>query len=1061
MPLIPYLSNQKAIAQSTEKRNRKQYEQAFHKALKQLNPAQQLAVDTIEGPVLVMAGPGSGKTHVLATRIGRILQQTDTTAQNILCLTFTDSGVQAMRQRLLSLIGPEAHRVHIYTFHSFCNTIIQDHLFLFGRQGLESITELEQVELIRSIIDELPVDHPLRYRSNDPYFFEQKLKNLFQQMKQEHWSPAYIQEQIEAYLDSLPQRPDYIYQRNTKTNKKGDLKKWKIDEAQNRMSRLRAAADLFITYNSRLLEQGRYDYDDMILWVLEAFKEHPSLLRGYQERYLYVLIDEYQDTNGAQNDLIQQLTEYWENPNIFIVGDDDQSIYEFQGARLKNLFDFQAQYADHLTQIVLEQNYRSYQGILDIASHSIEFNQLRLASQSKELKKSLQAFRPSPDEGAFVQLTSYADRFQEDVDIIQQIEQRRSAGHDLSKIAIIYARHRQANRIMELLEKKGIPYQTKRPVNILNLPFIQNLRQLMDYLQTEMNRSFSGEHLIFRILHFPFLGVDVGDLARLGLHIGQIPYESRPRWRTLIQDGNFLSKAGVQNPSPILRFGSLIQQLIQEVNSISLPRLVELLMNRSGLVQWLLRRPNMEVALQAMHTFFQFVKEETLKNPRLNLKRILGILKSMDDNKLPLRLQKTLQGKNGVQLLTAHSAKGLEFKEVFIIDVVQKGWEPGKGQSFYRFSLPDTLTFSGEADALEARRRLFYVAMTRAEDHLHISYSNGEPSGKPEQRSQFIDELLEEGSLEIQSKIVDKAQLIEAHTLLLQEVNQPSIPIVSPDAVANLLEGFSLSVSGLNQYLRCPISFFYENVLRLPSIQSAAATYGEGMHQALRRLYETIQRNPERAKPTLATFLGYYEESLRKMSGYLAPEDFKRRLETGQMHLTHFYEHRIGKPIPNQRIEYPIRQVELNGVPLSGILDRVDIYSDRVEIVDYKTGYPRSTKMYPFSEKHPQGGLYFRQLLFYKILYDLKDPVPPAVKGTIMYLEPDSKGTYAEESIIYEPDHVEQMKNLIQEVYQKIQNQDFQTGCGEENCVWCNFARQLQVPHSFADVDKEELDDRR
>ncbi|MCB0681946.1 MAG: ATP-dependent helicase, partial [Saprospiraceae bacterium] len=361
------------------------YHEAFQRVLEQLNPAQREAVDHIEGPVLVIAGPGTGKTHILAARIGRILQETDTQAHNILCLTFTDAGVQAMRQRLLELIGPEAHRVHIYTYHSFCNSVIQDHLELFGRADLEPLSDLERVETIRELIDGLPTDHLLKGNYADLYQFEGQLQDLFQRMKAEGWSAGQVLGQIDRYLDSLPERPEYVYQINRAPHRKGDLKLAKIDAERERMEKLRAAAPLYDDYQGLLRRRGRYDYDDMILWVLSAFRQHPNLLRAYQEQYLYFLVDEYQDTNGSQNAVLHALIDYWESPNIFIVGDDDQSIYEFQGARLKNLTDFHAQFREELRLVVLTDNYRSSQTILDASRGLISHNEIRIAEHLREL----------------------------------------------------------------------------------------------------------------------------------------------------------------------------------------------------------------------------------------------------------------------------------------------------------------------------------------------------------------------------------------------------------------------------------------------------------------------------------------------------------------------------------------------------------------------------------------------------------------------------------------------------------------------------------------------------
>ncbi|MFT5016248.1 MAG: DNA helicase-2/ATP-dependent DNA helicase PcrA, partial [Limisphaerales bacterium] len=318
----------------------------FQTELDRLNPAQRAAVEKTDGPVMVLAGPGTGKTHLLAARIGNILSETDTGAHNILCLTFTEAGVKAMRERLLKFIGPEAHRIGIYTFHGFCSNLIQQNLQYFGKPDLEPLGELEQIRIIRSLLDGLEQDTPLRQGYHDPYFYEPHLKHLFSAIKSENWELDDMDQKIDKYVTELPAHPDFVYQKKYKDKVKGDPKQGQIDEEILRMKRLRAATDLFPAYQEGLRKERRYDYGDMIGWVLRAFNDFPSLLRAYQERYQYVLVDEFQDTNGAQDAIVRSLVDYWEKPNIFIVGDDDQAIYEFQGARLRSMTDFFKRYDD-------------------------------------------------------------------------------------------------------------------------------------------------------------------------------------------------------------------------------------------------------------------------------------------------------------------------------------------------------------------------------------------------------------------------------------------------------------------------------------------------------------------------------------------------------------------------------------------------------------------------------------------------------------------------------------------------------------------------------------------
>ena len=391
-----------------------------------LNAAQLAAVKHIEGPTLVIAGPGTGKTHILATRIGEILTKTDAQAHNILCLTFTDAAVRAMRERLTDLIGAEAHKVRIHTFHSFCNRVIQDHLDLFGRQDLTALDELERRQLVRTLLDELPFDHPLKKgRGSDVYFYENHLADLFKLMKTEAWTTPSVSRAIDEWLENVPNNPDFQYKINKKgVFSKGDLKTEEVEKEKDRMTALRSAAQLYMSYEGKKSLLNRYDFDDMILWVIEAFERMPFLLRGYQEQILYFMVDEFQDTNGAQNQLLSQLIGFWEQPNVFIVGDDDQAIYEFQGARLKSLVDFYEAYKSDVEVVVLKDNYRSSQNLLDAARNVIENNALRILNNLSglQLDKNLMAKGKAAAALNLPKVVEYPNRLQELADVVLQIE---------------------------------------------------------------------------------------------------------------------------------------------------------------------------------------------------------------------------------------------------------------------------------------------------------------------------------------------------------------------------------------------------------------------------------------------------------------------------------------------------------------------------------------------------------------------------------------------------------------------------------------------------------------
>ncbi|MFN3939095.1 MAG: ATP-dependent helicase, partial [Chitinophagales bacterium] len=429
------------------------HEDTFAKAYATLNERQREAVDCIEGPVLVVAGPGTGKTQILAVRIGTILSRTDTLPENILCLTYTDAGTVAMRRRLASFIGPDAYRVGIYTFHAFCNEVIQSNPDYFGRRELEPVSDLEKVTIVENILHKLPANHILKKFTGDFSNDTSRLLGLFETMKKENWEPATIHQAIDTYLNDIPNREEFKYQRPNKSKgiALGDLKLELIKAETEKMERLRAASALFDDYQEQLRIAGRYDYADMILWVLRAFATDENLLRNYQERYLYFLVDEFQDTNGAQNEILQQLTSFWDVPNVFAVGDDDQSIYEFQGARVKNILDFYNRYSPDIKLVVLTDNYRSTQSILDASKAVIDKNNERLINKLKGLSKNLQAKDAERVAHNYMpEVHQYKNIAQEEAGVMHQIEELNKSGVPLNEIAVLYHRHAQADNLIRL-----------------------------------------------------------------------------------------------------------------------------------------------------------------------------------------------------------------------------------------------------------------------------------------------------------------------------------------------------------------------------------------------------------------------------------------------------------------------------------------------------------------------------------------------------------------------------------------------------------------------------------
>jgi DNA helicase II / ATP-dependent DNA helicase PcrA len=1044
------------------------YHQQFLTELEKLNPAQRQAVETIEGPVLVIAGPGTGKTQVLAARIGYILLNSDARPENILCLTYTEAGALAMRNRLTSFIGPDAYRVKIETFHSFCNEVIQENPDYFGYRGLQPVSDLEKIEILRELVDSFDAKHPLKRWTGDVYYETTRLDRLFQLMKMEDWGVELIEEKIKKYIDDLPFRDEFIYKRaNSKRNiQVGDLKTDKIDEQKKRMEQLIAAAHEFENYQQLLKKRQRYDFADMILWVLQAFKQHADLLYSYQERFLYFLIDEFQDTSGSQNELLAQLTDFWDTPNVFAVGDDDQAIYRFQGANVKNIEDFALKYADALKVIVLTENYRSVPNVLTAAHSLIEYNRERLINHHgfQYLQKQLTASHPALKtlENKPV-IRSYANTYHEIVDIAHRLEDFKNNGQDLKEIAIIYRNHRQCAELVKYLEVKQVPYYIKKKINLLNEPLIYKLITILRYIAHEQQTPHSGEYLLFEIMHFDFFGIAPIEAAKLSLAVSKQNYKERS---TSFRE-ELLNPAASQKKAPTLfdqhfgntgmkRLGEDIDYWLTQADNLTLPQLLEKMINNSGILATVMKSPDKFVQLEMLKAFFDFAEEEFNRKPTMHVDELINTLDLMYDNNIELAFTRTSGRTDGVNLITAHSSKGLEFEHVFLLGCNSNIWD--KGGRSYTYTLPDTIvsdTINKDSDTeTEEARRLFFVALTRAKKQLYISYSLKNPAEKDLERSRFVAEIEHLPEIEKQNITLKDEELANFIATILQPAEEPEITLIDKQYLDELLKNYSLSVTHLNNYLKCPVAFYFTNILRVPAPQNEYMAFGSAVHLTLEEMFRQMGASTSKKWPTKEDMLGFFRKYMGILQHSFIPEQYKRRLEYGLEILPPYYDKYINSWNKIVTVERVFRNILVEGVPLNGKMDKIEFDGKKATVVDYKTGNPANAKAKlkpPVPQAIPDmasfedvyGGDYWRQAMFYKLLMDFDGSRDWEMHfAEFDFIEPDKKTKeYVKEIVDVTSNNIDIIKQQIKHAYSGIKNHQFSKGCSKEDCEWCNFIK--------------------
>jgi DNA helicase-2/ATP-dependent DNA helicase PcrA len=1024
----------------------------FIHLLNGLNEAQRKAVEMIEGPVLVVAGPGTGKTQMLAVRIGNILQSTDAKPSDVLCLTYTEAGTAAMKKRLAALIGPDGHKVNVYTFHGFCNRVIAENPERFGRAGLRVMDELEREEILAGLLQELPAGDPLKLYGEDARYNQQALKQLFGIMQQEGFSSDWICQRIDDFLQNLPFNEKYLYQRRQGNFKKGDLNPNKANEVTDRLKKLRSAAALFDQYNERKKSLGLYEFDDMQRWVLQAFETSEVLLQRYQEQFLYFLADEFQDTSGVQNRLLEQLCNFWDVPNVFAVGDDDQSIYRFQGASVANIESYAQRYGEQLQTVIPTLNYRSTQPILDAADALISENKQRLGGQHKKLR----AAAAGKESGPIPRIIALPNALHEAVFIADEVQAHLEAGIPAAEIAIIYRNHAHAERVLDEFRARGIPYQTRKLQNVLADPLILQLEDFLGLICDELREAHSGEFRLYRILHYGLYGVEPAEAAALAV----MARKQNKRWRLLLAEQ---PRHGLSNPN-LPGAGMLAEDLdywLKNAPNYTVPELVERVIARGGFLRKALEQENPAYAMALLHSYHHVVKEDNRMNPQLTLSELLQRMERRRKAEINVPIEKRFGNETGVTFTTAHNSKGLEWEVVHVCACNNTNWENTRSKPL-PFRMDEILDAVPESviEDNEEVRRLFYVAMTRAGRHLTMTYPEFDNT-RSLLPSAMLQVLQSCGKAETQKISVDTPALIAAEVRVWESAAAPSPVVPEQDMLAPILAAFELSPTAMQNYLKCRLSFYYRNILRIPQSRSEYASFGSAVHDALNAYFTGFSR--EGHLPDPGFLLEHFKKGMLRYRDGFTEAGFERRLKQGEDILPPYLSIRRADFSKETRtlLEYQVR-TRLGDVPITGKMDKVVIDGHSARVCDYKTGDPTKgkNKLKPLKMDGDQWhswGEYWLQLAFYQILTRHSGETAwQADTFEIDFVQPDAAGNYPAARLNFTFADIEAVEEKIQEVYAAIQRREFAPGCGENDCEWCNFARQYRFDVAPASNETEE-----
>lgn len=1039
----------------------------FKEAYTALNKGQQAAVDAIEGPLLVIAGPGTGKTQLLSARIANILRTTDTKPANILALTFTNKAAVNMRERIIELIGPPGARVSTSTFHSFAAEIMNLYpQYFWNAARLVVAPQSVQLDVIEDIVKKLPLDNPLALKFAGQFTLLRDVQQSINLTKEAGLTPDKLRAIINAnlaYIDAVEkQLVEIIDQRlsaknlgelsrkikslptqeidqflypllslstvlsdtldkaiddDAETGKASNTSRWKTRwvqtvDGQKSMARERERngwwlklADVYESYRDELHTRGFYDYADMLVEVISQLEQNPAMLADIQERFGYVLIDEFQDTNPAQLRLAHLVANHHSSegrPNLMAVGDDDQSIFKFNGAELNNMLGFKRNYSSTKI-IILTDNYRSTQAILNASRKIIEQAENRLVNSEPSLDKDLVAVA-SPKAGQ-IKSKAFSSRELQFSEIARAI--KANYAPDM-QIAVLARGHDSLVKMAGLLQQLHVPVRYEQASNILEHEIVNQTYMVARLLiAIQDGAKDEANALIHEILRWPGWGVEPKQLW-------QLASQNYPR-------GDWLSSLLASKSEKLKALGDWFIWLAREAGTQPLAVTIEQIIGlrdsggyNSPIKDYFINGSRADTngyfhGLSAIQLLRALVHEFG-KDNQPTLAELVRFIEINKENGVVVADESPfITGSHAVQLLSVHKAKGLEFDHVYIVDAVETNWQPRAGGR----KPPANLPLQPSGDDLDDYVRLMYVAATRAKSSLTISGYYQDHTGKEIAMSPIIQAAIP--SEEVSQS--DKQILI---SVLEENLRWPELKGGEEKEILKArLENYNLYVTHLLNFLDLtkggPEYFKQRNLLGLPQSKSASLSYGTAIHAGL----DAAQKLTNQGKFSLKYSQSAFSDALD--AEQLPVSEFKRYNSQGHKELSRLF-NGFKYRLPKGSIsEHKLKDVMLGHALIGGTLDRVDSLDGQMTIIDYKTGRPLTN----FDTKDKNQALkaykHKLQLIFYALLMSERagGSKPQVINGQMVYVEAQSKKVLV---LTYtpSPEDIEHLKRLIQSVYKMI-----------------------------------------
>ncbi|MES3004553.1 MAG: ATP-dependent DNA helicase [Patescibacteria group bacterium] len=963
-------------------------DKVFEEKYKNLNKGQKEAVDTVEGPVMVIAGPGTGKTSILTLRIANILKTTDTPPSGILALTFTDAGVKAMKVKLRDIIGTRADEVRIHTFHSFSASIIAEfpeHFIHIHRA--KQLTDVEVESIMREILNKK------KYASlrpiGDADYYLGKIISTIHDAKKENETPETLRDFIAKETKRINTDESFRSSRGpTKGELKADSKK-RLEKCEKTL----LFTDVWDEYEAIKKEKRKIDFDDLLFELSRAIKEDELLLQLIQEKFLYVLLDEHQDTNDLQNHIVGVIMSFFDTPNLFVVGDEKQAIYRFQGASVENFLKFQKLWRD-MKVITLTENYRSHQTILDAVFSMIENNyeddehktlRVELSSKSGEKEKP-------------IDIVETPDVESQDAFLVSEIKNILSESPNKT-IAIINRKNREVDHMLSLCEVNGIEAKAERGGDLFSHPVGVATFAMLDYI----NDPSKVESL----------------LQSIGMGLWRLELDERIKITKQVKGGD---NSGLTVVIPAL------DELRSRILSLGAIEFLVYLGEVSGLTELISKRPlSVEVWRSVIALATDIANSRDIGDAKTLAQVLLDYRLSAEKKivKIPSGI-----ADSRVVITTAHGSKGLEYDYVFVPYATDESWV---GRSHGRsFVLPQE---KGEGDEIKDARRLFYVAITRAKSHVSILTPKMDMDGKTLTPVRFLEEI---DSRFVSSKnFVGKLPITTSVYGDIKKKEKKELV----EYAKNILQEKGLSVTAVNHYFTCTRQFLYKSILKIPEPPTPSSEKGIAMHKAFAEVWSLDKKDVKSIEKTINYVVAkHIKESL------LTPTDKENVLEellkdssaVSSSMVEHFnLEGRVLTENWNEKsfvTNFEDKQLVIN---LHGQLDAIVDTEKKVFVFDYKTKKPMSEKAIK-GETQSDDGNYWRQLVFYRMLLDGNHNYKnKAIQPSLWFVKPDN-GVCKEAVLPIEESDIETLQKELTVLVEDVWSGKFiDKKCSDPKCKWC------------------------